>query len=80
MDDRYNHPSVIQWDMQNEDKNGTATATTIRAVRDYDLQNRPWDNGWAPTQAETDTQECHPYLFIDNNFTLSDLNITSNIR
>ena len=78
MDDRCNHPSVIQWDMQNEDKNGTATAPTIRAVRDHDLQNRPWDNGWAPTQAETDTQECHPYLFIDNNFTLSDLNITSN--
>jgi len=32
-------------------------------VRDLDLSNRPWDNGWsAPTRA-TDVIETHPYIY-----------------
>lgn len=62
MSERWNHPSVIIWDAQNE----TVTAETgkaIQQVRSLDLSNRPWDNGWSPPQSETDPIEAHPYLF-----------------
>jgi hypothetical protein len=62
MQERWNHPSVVIWDAQNE----TATEETgkaIRAVRSLDLSNRPWDNGWAEPQAPTDVYEAHPYAF-----------------
>ncbi|NGM61086.1 hypothetical protein G5B30_04045 [Sphingobacterium sp. SGG-5] len=62
MSERWNHPSVVIWDAQNE----TITAETgkaIQQVRSLDLSNRPWDNGWSPPQSETDIVEAHPYLF-----------------
>jgi hypothetical protein len=31
-------------------------------VRDLDLSNRPWDNGWGNPQKDTDPVELHPYL------------------
>ncbi len=86
IDEKANHPSVILWDMQNEVLNSRVTSETIRAVRDYDIQNRPWDNGWSEPQSETDTFECHPYLhdptFLPkalNNITTSYENPTSYI-
>jgi hypothetical protein len=33
-------------------------------VRQLDLSNRPWENGWAAPQSPTDCVESHPYLFI----------------
>lgn len=62
MKERWNHPSVVIWDAQNEtwcDQTGQA----LKKVRHLDLSNRPWDNGFSPPQAETDMLESHPYLF-----------------
>ena len=59
--ERWNHPSVVIWDAQNE----TVTEETGKAlakVRDLDLSNRPWDNGWGAPQSESDMIESHPYV------------------
>ncbi len=72
MRERWNHPSVVIWDAQNE----TATEETgkaIRAVRGLDLSNRPWDNGYGPPQAPGDSYESHPYLAMHRGFRLSKL-------
>ena len=79
--ERWNHPSVVIWDAQNE----TATEETgkaIAAVRHLDLSHRPWDNGWAVPQGPADCVESHPYLFSRiqwgrGQFRLSDLANTS---
>ena len=70
MRERWNHPCVVIWDAQNEthtDKTGAAYSQ----VRELDLSNRPWDNGYAATQVETDVCEAHPYHFGDSSMTLS---------
>jgi len=62
MQERWNHPCVVVWDAQNEsvtEETGKATA----AVRNLDLSNRPWNNGWAEPQGPNDCVESHPYLF-----------------
>jgi len=61
--DRWNHPSIVIWDANNESKT-LETGKAIRAVRDLDLSNRPWDNGWAAPDRITDPIEAHPYYFI----------------
>jgi hypothetical protein len=63
MRERWNHPSVIIWDAQNETVT-ERTAEAIRQVRHLDLSNRPWDNGWSEPDLPTDPVESHPYLFI----------------
>jgi beta-galactosidase len=63
MRERWNHPSVVIWDAQNE-SSIAATGEALRAVRHLDLSNRPWENGWAEPQAEGDCVEAHPYLMI----------------
>ena len=60
MQERWNHPSVIIWDAQNETVT-EETGKAIQAVRSLDLSNRPWDNGWSAPQAPTDVYEAHPY-------------------
>ena len=62
MQARWNHPSVVIWDAQNEtvDKEGI-TGKAIKAVRKLDLSHRPWDNGFGPPQEPTDEFEAHPY-------------------
>ena len=70
MRERWNHPCVVIWDAQNEthtEKTGAAYAK----VRALDLSNRPWDNGYGPTQAETDVCETHPYHFGNASATLA---------
>jgi hypothetical protein len=62
MRERWNHPSVVIWDGQNESLTDE-TGKAIRAVRHLDLSNRPWENGWAEPQSPTDCVESHPYLF-----------------
>ncbi|MDR1455067.1 MAG: hypothetical protein LBJ01_05390 [Tannerella sp.] len=62
MRERWNHPSVVIWDAQNETVT-PVTADAFRQVRDLDLSNRPWENGWAEPDRETDAVESHPYLF-----------------
>ncbi|MBN1126720.1 MAG: hypothetical protein JXA82_17075 [Sedimentisphaerales bacterium] len=63
MRERWNHPCVAIWDAQNESVT-PETAKVINAVRDYDLSDRPWENGWETPQRDTDPREAHPYLFI----------------
>ena len=71
MRERWNHPSVVIWDAQNEtvaDASGVAhglteTGKAIVAVRGLDLSNRPWDNGWDAPVAPGDSYEAHPYVF-----------------
>ena len=60
MQERWNHPSVVIWDAQNETVT-EETGKAIQAVRSLDLSNRPWDNGWSAPQAATDVYEAHPY-------------------
>ena len=57
----WNHPCVVIWDAQNETARDAVTSETIRKVRDLDLSDRPWDNGWGKPQAPGDFSECHPY-------------------
>ena len=62
MRERWNHPCVVIWDAQNESVT-ELTGNAIGLVRDLDLSDRPWENGWAPPQAKTDPIESHPYLY-----------------
>ena len=63
MHERWNHPSVVIWDAQNE-SNTAETGKAIQAVRNLDLSDRPWENGWSEPQSTQDCVEAHPYLFI----------------
>ncbi len=61
MRERWNHPSVVIWDAQNETIDDSVIAPAIGLVRGLDLSRRPWDNGWAEPQSPTDVTEYHPY-------------------
>jgi len=63
MRERWNHPCVVIWDAQNESVTDSI-GKSIQMVRNLDLSNRPWDNGYAPPASETDAIESHPYLFV----------------
>ncbi len=81
MRERWNHPCVVIWDAQNESVT-EETGKAIAVVRNLDLSNRPWDNGWAAPQSDADCIEAHPYLFSRiqwgrGQFRLSDLASTS---
>jgi len=83
MRERWNHPCVIIWDAQNESVTDQ-TGKALQAVRGLDLSNRPWENGWAEPQSESDCVEAHPYLFSKiewgrGEFRLSDLAKTSGV-
>jgi len=65
MSARWNHPSVVIFDAQNETlhgQNGSITGSAIGKVRHLDLSRRPWDNGWMPPVTKGDASERHPYL------------------
>ena len=72
MQERWNHPSVVIWDAQNESK-AEQIGPSIQAVRGLDLSGRPFDNGWSAAQDPGDVFESHPYLFSNANFKLSGL-------
>ncbi len=61
IEDRGYHPSLVVFDAQNESTN-SLNDRIIKKGRDYDIQHRPWDNGWRPPVGETDPVECHPYI------------------
>lgn len=71
MQERWNHPSVVIWDAQNETESDV-TGEAIRAVRNLDLSNRPWDNGWGHYREETDVYEAHPYAGIGGTLDMAD--------
>jgi len=60
IEERNNHPCIIIWDICNE-TDLEETGKIIDACRSEDLQNRPWDNGWAKPRSGTDMIEYHPY-------------------
>ncbi len=81
MRERWNHPCVVIWDAQNESVT-PETGKALSAVRHLDLSNRPWENGWAEPQSDSDCIEAHPYFFSklwseywadDRKFALSDM-------
>ena len=72
MRERWNHPCVVIWDAQNETRS-PEIGEALTAVRGLDLSGRPWDDGWGPIMAPTDSYEAHPYDFIDPGFILADL-------
>ncbi len=62
MRERWNHPSVVIWDAQNESMTHE-TGKAIRRVRGLDFSDRPWENGWSEPDRPTDPCETHPYLY-----------------
>ena len=82
INERANHPSVVIWDIQNEvfKVEGfypeTGEVVDWARAQGFDLSNRPWDNGYQPPRASSDSIEIHPYLFINSSFRLSYLNFT----
>ena len=73
MQARWNHPSVVIWDAQNESLNTPQTGEALEQVRHLDLSHRPWDNGWGGVKEETDPYEAHPYHFLANQKTMQSL-------
>jgi hypothetical protein len=63
MRERWNHPCVVIWDAQNE-SHSKETGMALQKVRNLDLSDRPWENGWAEPQKASDCVEAHPYMFI----------------
>ena len=72
MQERWNHPCVVIWDAQNETRT-EETGKARQAVRNLDLSNRPWDNGYGLPGSPDDCFESHPYLFNSPKFKLSGL-------
>ena len=62
MKERWNHPSVVIWDAQNESVTDI-TGDAMTMVRGLDLSGRPWENGWAAPRSDSDPIESHPYLY-----------------
>ncbi|MFC1498925.1 sugar-binding domain-containing protein [Verrucomicrobiota bacterium] len=63
MRQRWNHPSVIIWDAQNESYSYGMLPYAVSQVRGLDLSDRPWDIGWDGSIRATDPVECHHYPF-----------------
>ena len=61
IDQRGYHPSLAVFDAQNE-ATFDLTDKFIQKGREYDIQHRPWENGWRPPVGENDPIECHPYI------------------
>jgi hypothetical protein len=72
MRERWNHPSVVIWDADNE-TSSPELGTAIQQVRSLDLSGRPWDNSYNPPQEPGDVFESHPYHFQNANFKLADI-------
>jgi hypothetical protein len=72
MQERWNHPCVVIWDAQNETRT-PVTGEALQLVRELDLSNRPWDDGYGQAQSPGDSFESHPYLFSKPEFKLSGL-------
>ena len=65
IDARGYHPCLAVFDAQNE-STMSVFIEIINRGREYDLQHRPWDNGWNHPVGENDAVECHPYIIGSN--------------
>jgi hypothetical protein len=61
--DNWNHPSMAIWDSCNETIADVLGRKVIPPVRQLDLSNRPWENGYNLPSGADDPYEDHPYLF-----------------
>jgi beta-galactosidase len=74
MEERWNHPSVVIWDADNETRlTEPSIDTAIARVRHLDLSGRSWDNSYSTNRNPGDIFESHPYHFSDPGFKLSDI-------
>jgi len=74
MQDRWNHPSVIIWDANNETLlNEPSIDSAIAKVRQLDLSGRSWDNSYSTNRKPGDIFESHPYHFSNPDFKLKDI-------
>lgn len=62
--DNWNHPSLVLWDASNETHWSYLGDKVIPVVRQMDLSNRPWENGYNGPQGSNDPYETHPYKFV----------------
>ena len=71
---RWNHPSVIIWDANNETLlTEPSIDSAIAKVRPLDLSGRSWDNSYSTNRDPGDIFESHPYHFSDPDFKLKDI-------
>jgi beta-galactosidase len=74
MQERWNHPSVIIWDADNETLlTEPSIDSAIAKVRPLDLSERSWDNSYSSNRKPGDIFESHPYHFINPDFKLKDI-------
>jgi beta-galactosidase len=74
MQERWNHPSVVIWDADNETQlTKPDIDSAIAKVRPLDLSKRSWDNSYSTVRSEGDIFESHPYHFSDANFKFKDI-------
>lgn len=73
MRDHWNHPSLAIWDAANETIAPILGDRIIPEVRQLDLSNRPWENGYNVPSGPNDPVEDHPYRFSDAKFQMTAL-------
>ena len=74
MQERWNHPSVVIWDADNETLlTRPSIDSAIAKVRPLDLSGRSWDNSYSHNRAPEDIFESHPYHFSNPGFKLKDI-------
>jgi hypothetical protein len=74
MQERWNHPSVMIWDANNETRlTEPSIDSAIVKVRDLDLSRRSWDNSYSINRSAGDIYESHPYHFYNPEFKLKDI-------
>ena len=74
MQERWNHPSVIIWDADNETQlTEPSIDSAIAKVRPLDLSGRSWDNSYSTNRNPGDIYESHPYHFSDPDFKFKDI-------
>jgi beta-galactosidase len=80
MQERWNHPSVIIWDANNETLlTEPSIDSAIARVRPLDLSGRSWDNSYSTNRNPGDIFESHPYHFYDPGFRFKDIAKASTI-
>ncbi|HAM11086.1 MAG: hypothetical protein A2X05_03865 [Bacteroidetes bacterium GWE2_41_25] len=74
MQERWNHPSVVIWDSNNETLlTEPSIDSAIAKVRPLDLSGRSWDNSYSTHREANDIFESHPYHYSNPNFKLKDM-------
>lgn len=74
MEERWNHPSVVIWDANNETLlKEPSIDSAIAQVRTLDLSGRSWDNSYSTKREPDDIFESHPYHFQNPDFRFKDI-------